>query len=143
MVPHDLAREGEADAGTFLLSREEWYEYLFLTCDGNRSPVVGDPQDDFVVRTKFPGNPDTSRSGLQGVLYQVYEYLGNLSLVDEQHQVRIEGFISAGRTGGSQVFAVQGDDLVHQFLNVDRPADGFGHTAELPVGLDKLYQVLR
>ena len=53
MQSHDLTRKAEADAGAFLLGREEWDEDLVLTFLADWMSVVGHVDDDVKIDTNI------------------------------------------------------------------------------------------
>ena len=88
---HDLARKAEADAGTVGFGGEKGYEYLRLTLATDRCAVVDNVDAHGVGWRDGAYDVDSCGSGLDGVAYEIDEYLRDLTFIGiEQY---IVGFL--------------------------------------------------
>ena len=84
---HDLAWEAEADAGAVGFGGEKGYEYLRLTLATDRCAIVNNVNALSVGWRDGAYDVDSCSSSLDGVAYEIDEYLRDLTFVGIKEDV--------------------------------------------------------
>lgn len=113
VLPHNLAGDGQTNAGAFLLRGVERDEDLLLCGNRNRFAIIGHLDNHIVILAHLGRYVDVLCPRLQDIFDEVNEDLRDLPLIGINHHIILLWPILAGSTTAGGEFAVQADDTIH------------------------------